>query len=52
MFMISGKGENLCQKNDANISRPFWIFELNCIVFDFGHLNTINNSNAQINVGN
>ena len=29
----------------------FWIFELNHIVFDFGHLNTINNLNAQINVG-
>ena len=27
---------------------PFWIFELNHIVFDFGHLNTINNLNAQI----
>ena len=26
----------------------FWIFELNHIVFDFGHLNTINNLNAQI----
>ena len=25
-----------------------WIFELNHIVFDFGHLNTINNVNAQI----
>ena len=30
----------------------FWIFELNHIVFDFGHLNTINNLNVQINVGN
>ena len=29
----------------------FWIFELNNIVFDFGHLNTINNLNVQINVG-
>ena len=29
----------------------FWIFELNHIVFDFGHLNTINNLNVQINVG-
>ena len=29
----------------------FWIFELNPIVFDFGHLNTINNLNVQINVG-
>ena len=26
----------------------FWIFELNHIVFDFGHLNVINNLNAQI----
>ena len=25
-----------------------WIFELNHIVFDFGHLNTTNNLNAQI----
>ena len=25
-----------------------WIFELIHIVFDFGHLNTINNLNAQI----
>ena len=25
--------------------------ELNHIVFDFGHLNTINNLNVQINVG-
>ena len=38
--------------NDAHISRPFWIFELNPFVFDFGHLNTINNLNVQINVGN
>ena len=38
--------------NDAHISRPFWIFELNPIVFDLGHLNTINNLNVQINVGN
>ena len=30
----------------------FWIFELNHIVFDFGHLNTINNLNVQINAGN
>ena len=34
--------------NDAHISRPFWIFELNPIVFDLGHLNTINNLSAQI----
>ena len=38
--------------NDAHISRPFWIFELNPIVFDLGHLNAINNLNVQINVGN
>ena len=31
--------------------RHFWIFELNPIVFDLGHLNTINNLNVQINVG-
>ena len=35
-------------KNDAHISRPFWIFELNLIVFDFGNLNSINNLNVQI----
>ena len=29
----------------------FWIFELNPVVFEFGHLNTINNLNVQINVG-
>ena len=26
----------------------FWIFELNHIVFEFGHLNTINNLSAQL----
>ena len=35
-------------KNGAHFSRPFWIFELNLIVFDFGNLNTINNLNVQI----
>ena len=35
-------------KNDAHIFRPFWIFELNHIVFELGHLNTINNLSAQI----
>ena len=40
------------EKNDDYILRSFWIFELNHIVFDFGHLNTINNLNVQINVGN
>ena len=39
-------------KNDEYILGHFWIFELNHIVFDFGHLNTINILNAQINVGN
>ena len=28
-------------KSHAHISRPFWIFELNHIVFEFGHLNAI-----------
>ena len=35
-------------KNDAHTSRPFWIFELNHKVFDFGQLNAIIILNAQI----
>ena len=33
-------------KNVAHIFRPFWLFELTHIVFELGHLNTINILNA------
>ena len=39
-------------KNDANIFRPFWIFELTHIVFELEHLNSINILNALINSEN
>ena len=35
MFMIFDQGKKTSAKNDAPISRPFWIFELSLIVFDF-----------------
>ena len=39
-------------KNGLYFCRAYLVTELNHIVFDFGHLNTINNLNVQINVGN
>ena len=38
-------------KNGLYFCRTYLVTELNHIVFDFGHLNTINNLNVQINVG-
>ena len=38
-------------KNGLYFCRAYLVTELNHIVFDFGHLNTINNLNVQINVG-